>query len=497
MGAPMASNQALPVPSHDSAAAPRVAGRLVDRAVVNAFPIALVFILAMTLSAVGPVLFVGDSWMTLVAGREVWASGLPDRETLTVLGAGSRWIDQQWLAQLVYYATERIGGLSAVATLGVLVATAGLGLSVATSRLLGASARSTFLVGGVSFFVAPWAWQVRAQGLALPLFAATLLLSATHVRTPSRRLWLALPLLLLWANVHGSVLLGAMIVSLAAVGGAITSSRNGRSRWSDLALAPAAWVCALATPYGVGIADYYRLLLVDPPFAGLVVEWQRTRPSVITATFYVVAAATILLAIRYRRRLTWFELVVLAMTLAGALQAVRGVVWFAVVVAALLPNALDGVFKRKDVIAPRRANLVLIGLLASAATLAFTANLFRADAAFERTWPTGAIDVLAAAGPSARVFPTDKHANWILWRLPELRGRVAFDVRFELLTRAEVVALARYTSEVGESWQAATDGYEIVVLDPRDPPSHLDDLLAEPGTRLVYRDERIEILRRV
>jgi len=68
-------------------------------------------------------------------------------------------------------------------------------------------------------------------------------------------------------------------------------------------------------------------------------------------------------------------------------------------------------------------------------------------------------------------------------------GQAAYSVQ-------EVIALARYTSEAGESWQAATDGYEIVVLDPRDPPSHLDDLLAEPGTRLVYRDERIEVLRR-
>jgi hypothetical protein len=40
----------------------------------------------------------------------------------------------------------------------------------------------------------------------------------------------------------------------------------------------------------------------------------------------------------------------------------------------------------------------------------------------------------------------DLHADWLLWERPELAGRVAYDVRFELLTRAQlarVVALER------------------------------------------------------
>lgn len=474
----------------------RPAGAISDVVVRNTFPFALVAVLALVLSAIGPVLLVPDSWMTLVAGREVWESGIPRTESLTVLADGERWIDQQWLGQLLFFAVYRLGGLSAVTSLQVLAATLSLGLAVTTARMLGASARSTFLVGAVSMFVAPWSWQVRGQGLALPLFAATLLLAATYVRRPSGRLFLALPVLVVWANVHGSVVLGAAIVSIAVVGTAIGSRRSTTGRRWEIALLPLSWLAAAATPYGTEIVAYYRLMLVDPPFAGLVVEWQRTRPTVITAAFFVVAVATVALVIRNRRRFTWFELVVLALTLVGALQALRGVVWFALVATAFLPIAVDGLFRRRDVIAPRRANLALVALVGGVALVAFVANLARPDSAFERAWPVASLSEIRDTPPQSRVFAGDRHTDWLLWHVPELRGRIAFDVRYELYTREEIEALARYESEVGDDWLAITDGYDVVVLDERDDPSHLDDLLAEPGTTVVYRDEDVVVVRR-
>ena len=129
--------------------------------------------------------------------------------------------------------------------------------------------------------------------------------------------------------------------------------------------------------------------------------------------------------------------------------------------------------------------------------MAFVANLTRADSAFERSWPpAAAARVIDQAPRDARVFASDRHGDWLLWQLPQLHGRVAFDVRYELLTRADVLALARYTSEIGNNWLAITDGYDLVRLDPRENPSHLADFLAQPGTRLVYSDDSIQIVQR-
>ena len=50
-----------------------------------------------------PALIVNDSWLNLMAGREVVENGLPSRDEITVYGLGATWTDQQWLAQVFMY----------------------------------------------------------------------------------------------------------------------------------------------------------------------------------------------------------------------------------------------------------------------------------------------------------------------------------------------------------------------------------------------------------
>ena len=55
-----------------------------------------------------------DGWLALVVGRLIDEHGLPSRNGLTVLGHGKDWVDQQWLAQLLVYESQRVGGLGLV-----------------------------------------------------------------------------------------------------------------------------------------------------------------------------------------------------------------------------------------------------------------------------------------------------------------------------------------------------------------------------------------------
>jgi hypothetical protein len=432
--------------------------------------------------------------MTLVGGREVVRNGIPDTESLIVFAAGREWIDQQWLAQVLFYGAERLGGLAGVALLHVLVVGLTVGSWMAAARLLGASARSAFLVTIPCLLAAPWSWQLRAQALALPLFVWTLWLAADHVRRPSRRILLALPLLLIWANVHGSVLLGAALVSIAVVIAGVRRARDARSIGVVAAFVLGAWACALITPYGLEIVDYYRLLLVDPPFGEAIVEWERTTPSGKTAVFYGLAALTAVLVVWQRRRVTAFELVALALLLVTALDAVRGVVWFALAVAVLLPRHVDGAIRKPDVVQYPRANTVLAGLFALGAAVAVAVVAAKPASWFEQRWPREALDAVQAAGRDARVYPSDRHADWLLWRLPELRGRVAYDVRFELLTEERFLQVARFDNELGANWKSAADRFRVVVVDEAAEPSHTADFLGDPGTKVGYRDEDVAVI---
>ena len=458
------------------------------------FPILLVSLVGIVLLSVfGPSLVVGDTWLTLMAGREVVEHGLPSTETITLLGQGATWTDQQWLAQVVFYGAHGLAGMRAVVLLDVLLVLLALAFATATARTSGASSRSTFLIGLLAVIAGPWGWTIRAQSAALPLYAGALwLLVDASRRGVRRRTLLVLPLLVLWANLHGSVVLGAGLTVLL---GLVELVRSRRLAWIPVALVVLAPLCVLASPYGTKLVDYYNLMLVDAPFAPILREWQWSSPSATTALFWLLALVGVgLLAMRRcRSRLTVYELLVLAVTFAGAVQAVRGVIWFALACAAILPVALDGLLTKPDVDAPRLNRAISLASLAGLA-VAILAFLAHSASWYVPDWNEQRIAAVREATRdwATRVWATDGTADWLLWRIPELRGRIAYDVRFELYDQPTLDRIVDYQARRGD-WKSVAKGYRVVIVDDR---AHLLGFRTEPDAKVVYRDNEIAIVAR-
>jgi len=441
-----------------------------------------------------PALVVNDSWLNLMAGREVVENGLPSRDEITVYGLGATWTDQQWLAQVFMYGVYSLGGFALLSIAACLFVVSAFSIAAVAARQLGAGARAIWVLFLPVLVAAPWAWSIRAQMLALPLYTGLLWLLASEVRHPTRRIWLAFPLLVVWANVHGSVALGALLVMLL---GATELIRNRGRSWirsgTLLLLAP---VMPLVTPYGpVETVRYYHLLLVDPPFAGRVTEWQWAEPEVKTIAFYALFAIAALVVWLGRRRLTGFDVAVLALTFAGGLTAIRGIVWFALACMVLVPVAIGHKLESKRQGAPRRGLNIAIATGLTVALLAVAASLFAQDESrFEEYWPTEAVEaVRQELADDDRVFASDRFSDWMLFKIPELRGRMAYDVRFELYDADFYDRLQDYAFEDGPDWKSFADGYRIVLVDET-RRSHSDDFLAEPGARTVFRGDELTVI---
>ena len=130
-----------------------------------------------------PQYFRADTWLALVAGRDVWTSGVPHHETLTALASGDGWVDQQWLAHLLTYGLYRLGGFGLIAALSVVLAAASFAAVTVAARLWGARARTLLVLMPVTAF--PFfaqSWQPRTQMFAYPLFAAVFLLLVRNAR---------------------------------------------------------------------------------------------------------------------------------------------------------------------------------------------------------------------------------------------------------------------------------------------------------------------------
>ena len=442
-----------------------------------------------------PHLLVTDSFLTLAAGREIAEHGLPYEDTLTVIGAGTEWVDQQWGAQLVAYGVFELGGHALLAVLTGALVVAAFVIAAAGARRLGAGPRAIVIVFFPVILAAPWAWTIRAQLFALPLFTALVWLLASEARHPSRRAFLAIPMLVVWANLHGSVALGALLTMLLAA--SEIAQRRGGSVARSLALLVLAPVAVLATPYGPGeTARYYEMMLTDPPFADRVTEWQPSHPGTDTLVFYLLALLAAAAVLWGRRRLRPFDVATLVVTFAGAVLAIRGIPWFALACMVLLPVALGT--KLEDAAAPVRRSLNRVLALAAGAVVAVTVAVALArDASwYEREWPSAALDaVKSSAGADERVFATDRHADWLLWKLPGLRGRIAYDVRFELYDQAFFDRLASYKLQRGD-WKELATGYRVIVVDELPDETPTDGLLAEPGARSLYSDDRVTVVLR-
>ena len=118
---------------------------------------------------------------------------------------------------------------------------------------------------------------MRARDFVLPLSALLLFvcLSDNKQKRPTWRLLFLIPILVLWANLHGSVLLGAALAAAYLVYRAVTAVNMGyrRDAAACAALALGVTLTPLANPYGVRIIDYYREFVGNAPMRLAAAEW--------------------------------------------------------------------------------------------------------------------------------------------------------------------------------------------------------------------------------
>jgi hypothetical protein len=418
--------------------------------------------LCLTLTAVAVAapasMIVPDTWLALVDGRWIAEHGIPHVDYLTIWTSGVHWVDQQWLGQLAFYGVAKAGGIRLCVAFALTLDAVALATAAFAARRLGASTSSVALGALIPVVVGPWLLQARTQSLALPLFVAIYALLAADSRRRTRWALLAVPLLVLWANVHGSASLGAALVF---VHGTVELARR---RWRGLLFTAAAPATLLASPYGLGLVGYYHMMLFGSKLRDYVLEWGPTRLDSGTAPFFAIALVSMYLLGRRGRAASWFERLALPLILALGVLATRNTIWLGLAAAVSLPTLLDGVLGPALVLtrAMRRINLALSCGVVVLAGIVVIAMLTRPASVLLTNYPTnGATAVAAAAGRTGQVLADDTHSDWLMWVEPTLVGRVAYDVRFELFTSEQLAQLQSFHS--GRA-AAVADPFHVVTF---------------------------------
>ncbi len=453
-----------------------------------------------------------DGWLALISGRLVAAHGIPQHDYFSSLTHGVRWVDQQWLAQLVMYEVARVGGLQLMTVLYVFVTVAAFAGAIAAARTLGPEDLHVLMAtlpGAFLYLVT--AVSIRTQGLAYPLFVATLWLLASEVRSPvrRRRVYWVFPMLVLWGNMHGSVTMGAGLAVLYGLvlllGNVRRDGVRGLADARALAFVVISPLTLLATPYGVGMVHYYRATLLNPEFSRMVTEWKPAMsvPVLAIPLFVLIAltaAAVARVVVQARRgRTGWpqlFDVLALSALAIGAVMAVRNLTWFGLALVVLLPALLTQASAGKPAPLRRsRANRKLAIASLALAALMTLVILGRPTAWFTSTYPAKAIptlETLIAREPHAKILADVRYADWLIWEDPRLfSGRVAYDTSFELLKTSQLSAIADLAANDRNARQLL-GRFAIWMLYPGNHSVNRI-LLHRPHVRVVSRSKKVII----
>jgi hypothetical protein len=363
------------------------------------------------------------------------------------------------------------------------------------ARRLGGSSRSTTWIA-LPVLVAFWpgAAVMRPQSFAYLLFVAVLWLLLEDLRLPSRRVYLVLPLLALWANLHGSVIVGSALVfgyGLVEAVGSLWKQRTVRARSVVLLIAP--WLGMLASPYVTSLPRYYHEIF-SSSFGSYVTEWAPTTLTLMHAPVYLLALGGLWLLGRTRGRTSTFEKLAFVGVSLLAFDAVRNTVWLALLALVVLPRLLDEL--RAPAVEPKAMNRLLALAMLAGVAIATLGVALKPASWFTQQYPAAAESAAAAAaGAHGEVFANERYADWLVFEHPDLAGRIAYDSRFELLTERQLRSVTEFRNLVA-GWRSTIRGYEILVLDRTDDHQPIRALLRGQEARVMTRRGPIVVLRR-
>jgi len=437
-----------------------------------------------------------DTFFDLYAGRYVAEHGIPHRNVVTVLAHGRPWIDQQWLGQLIYYRMWQFGGYAAVVLFSIALIAAGFAVLGALMLHRGATPLRmcawTLAALAVSFGYA----TARAQSFGYLFIPLLLCLLLADDGTGRRLLaWLSIPLLVMWANIHGSALLGAGLVALhAAYRGLLAMRRSDhRASASYVVLGACAGLTLICTPYGLGVVHYYGSLIGNSALSGAATEW--TPPNPVNADswafFAVVLAVAVAVVVGWRRGVRPQPEVAIfgAVTLGVALLAFRNTPWFGFAGSLLAADMV--VHRNARVAVPVSIRRAIASALTGCA-LVVGISMARAPVSQYQAWiPNRAIALTAriADGHSGMPVLSDQWcAVGLLWLHPSLFGRVAFDVRVEQYSQAQLSSIFDFMRADSPQWPQLLRGYNLVVVSRKWHPRLAVALARMPGWRVVYSD---------
>jgi hypothetical protein len=448
-----------------------------------------------------------DLWGHLRFGQVFIARrGLLLHDIYSYSSAGHRWRDHEWLAEVVMAFVYDVAGVVGLKLWKFICTAAALLLVADTEASTGAPAtiQLAILFATACGFI-PQA-QFRPQMFTFVLFGALLaLLGRDHYRR-NAPLWLVIPLMALWANLHGGFFIGIVVLTLYSMVAAVddlTTGAGWRRGAKLFLLTIAAAAATLLNPYGVGMWATIAHALRNPYTRNVVRDWQPLWWAMraqwhLTPSGLVLYAAVIAMGAALAAALAAAPsaddlplLAVAAMMTLAAMVSVRNLALAAMALSGPLTHRLALRCVPRAVGASPKARwrpASHLAMLAVGCVMALGGGLFSRRLAPDRAYPRAALAFMSAHGLRGNVLGEFGWGEYLIWHFAT-QDKVFIDGRYDTVYPFKVIGdyLEFYFDRPGAD--AVLDSYrhDFVLIGTSAPARRLME--RRPDWKLLYRDD--------
>ncbi|MEA3489199.1 MAG: hypothetical protein U9R44_02505 [Candidatus Omnitrophota bacterium] len=419
-----------------------------------------------------------DLWGHLKFGEDIYTSGsIPRFDIYSYTSPGAKWINHEWLSELIFYTVFKHAGGAGLLILKIAV---GVIMVFILLYCVSGETESFFLRLAalfVTFSVIGYGFATRPQIFTYLFFTATVFFLYRFENTREGRWLLPLPaIFLLWANMHGGVVAGAGVLFLYC----LFRFFKRELRPGLVIITVVSFAATFVNPYGPELWGFLARTISRPrPY---IREWEAMRATVNYVDYFAVVllAAAGLFFSRIKR--SPFEVTVLCAAFLISFLHKRHIVLFAVLFCVYIPKYIDSFMgevllglERK---LPQRLYVILIP---------FFSMFFLSSALFfgktnpaeieipGREYPVEALRFMKDNGISGNIFCFFDWSQMCIWELSG-NSRVFFDGRYRTVYGDDLIK-----------------GYFEVLYGERDHRGFLggfpetDIMLLHPSTPLAER----------
>lgn len=448
----------------------------------------LVALLVTTLFALSttllPIRADNDCWWHVKTGQYISENGLPTHDVFSYTAADHEWHNHEWLSQVLYYQAYLVGEASGLGGWRGVILFTGIIVWLTCAVLLWLSAKLSsnwwigLLVVVISITVGRRMFYNRPPVITNLMLAAELALLVGVAEGWFRRrfLFLLVPMIALWTNLHGGWMAGGVVFAafvaeqfLALLGHRLPPhpfDRPARVAGPKMLVALGALVllATLANPY------IYKLYLLP----GRVLSNQELVASIgelaspnffFVVDFELIVMGAFVLALfgrSFRPRL--FELAIYLFFLHQAFQHVRHLSLFSIMLVPLYARLVAEAVSRSRLalgawggatrlwlrfvpgmgclavavllagwveVNPREGGSIR-NILSPATYVGRNAQYFRGVDYYRDAFPSKVADFIDLADLKGRMFNENYYAGYLIWRLAPEKQKVFSDPRFDI-----------------------------------------------------------------